>query len=170
MTLIHTGEGAWAWGLVLGLISLTVPVFAVSGFIIWLSRLRRGGGKIRANASAPNADMVVLVGSETGTTWGFARHLHEQLTADGRRVHLAAMNELRPAYPKAQQLLVLTGTYGDGHAPKSANRFLAKLTTRAKASLPAFRGAGLWRQILRALLPLLARCRCGPGRSAARRG
>ena len=138
VTLIHTGEGAWAWGLVVGLTALSVPIFAISGIIIWFLRLRRGGKKIAANAPATTAETVLLVGSEAGTTWGFARYLHEQLTAAGKRVHLAPMNDLRTAYPKAQQLLVFTGTYGDGHAPKSANRFLAKLASRHGVHLPPF--------------------------------
>jgi sulfite reductase (NADPH) flavoprotein alpha-component len=137
VTLLHTGEGAWLWGIILGLTALSVPIFAVSGFTIWLTRLRQGGARVAGNAPATAADMVVLVGSETGTTWGFARNLHETLTAAGRRVHLAAMNELRPAYPKAQNLLVLTGTYGDGHAPKSANRFMRKLSSFG-AHLPPY--------------------------------
>ncbi|MDB5528442.1 MAG: nitric oxide synthase [Devosia sp.] len=137
VTLLHTGEGAWLWGLILGLTALSVPIFAVSGFTIWLARLRQGGARVPDNATATNADMIVLVGSETGTTWGFARHLHEKLSTAGRRVHLAALNDLRPAYPKAQGLLVLTGTYGDGHAPKSANRFKPKLSSFG-GHLPAF--------------------------------
>lgn len=137
VTLIHTGEGSWLWGFVVGLASLSVPLFATSGLVIWLSRLRRGGKRIAGNVSPASADIAVLVGSETGTTWGFARHLHERLTAGGRRVHLAAMNEVR-AYPKAQHLLVLTGTYGDGHAPKSANRFLARLAAAPAAKLPPY--------------------------------
>jgi sulfite reductase (NADPH) flavoprotein alpha-component len=138
VTLIHTGEGAWAWALILGLFVLSVPVFAVSGLAIWLTRLRRRGGRVASNIPSSAAEIAVLVGSENGTTWGFARNLHEQLTAAGKRVHLASMNELRPVYPKAEQLLLLTSTYGDGHAPKSASRFLAKLATQPEGNLPPF--------------------------------
>lgn len=130
VTLLHTGEGAWLWGLILGLIALSVPIFAVSGFTIWLSRLRKGGARVVGNSSAALADTIMLVGSETGTTWGFARHLHEQLVAAGCCVHLGALNDLRPSYPQASRLLVLTSTYGDGHAPKSAARFMSKLSSR----------------------------------------
>lgn len=138
ITVLHTGEGGWIWGLVAGFFVMSVPVFAASGLIIWVSRLRRRGKAVTGNVPASTAEIVVLVGSETGTTWGFGRHLHERLTDAGKRVLLASMNDVQASYPTANHLILLTSTYGDGHAPKSANRFIAKISTQPEGRLPSF--------------------------------
>ena len=124
--LLHTGQGAPMVALLVGLGALTVPLLAVTGAIIWWTR-RRNTPQIAGNAPWRDADTIVLVGSETGSTWGFAATLHDALTRHGKRVHVAAMNDLRRSYPHAARLIVLAATYGDGAAPASARQFLAKL-------------------------------------------
>ncbi len=124
--MLHTGDGIWWLGLVLGLMALAVPALGVTGLVIWAKR-RANSPKIRDNARASEADTVMLVGSEGGSTWGFAETLHEALTGAGRKVHVAAMNDIAPRYQKATRMLVLTATYGEGTAPASASRFLAKV-------------------------------------------
>lgn len=130
--MLHTGDGLWWLGLLLGASSLPVPLLAVTGLLLW--RLRRAGlPRLAGNAPAPTADTVLLVGSETNTTWAFAEALHAALARAGLRVHTAAMNELAVRYPQATRLLVLTATYGDGEAPESARLFTARLA-RLQAS------------------------------------
>lgn len=123
---LHTGRGAWALGLWLGLSCAAVPALGATGFVMWLRR-RSARPRIAANVSARSADTVILVGSEGNSTWGFAATLHAALSAAGHRVHTAAMNDLAPVHAKADRLLVLTATYGDGAAPTSAQNFLARL-------------------------------------------
>lgn len=123
---LHTGEAYWWLGLLLGLTALTVPVLAVTGPLIWWQR-RRAMPQLKGNTSRQLADTIVLVGSETNTTWGFAKALLDGLTAAGCRVHVAPMNQLASRYASARRLLILTSTYGDGDAPASANQFLHKL-------------------------------------------
>lgn len=124
--MLHTGQGAAVLAVLLGLGALAAPVLALTGSAIWWLR-RRSMPRVAHNAPWRDADTVILVGSESGSTWGFAANLHETLVAQGYGVHLAAMNELRSAYPRASRLLVLTATYGDGTAPASARQFLARL-------------------------------------------
>ncbi|SIR51094.1 PepSY domain-containing protein [Bosea sp. TND4EK4] len=131
---LHTGQGLWPLGLFLGLSALAVPVFAVTGAMIWWQR-RRSLPRIADNSSASAADTVILVGSEGNSTWGFARTLHAALTQAGHKVHAAPMNALAPAYPKAARMLILAATYGDGTAPASASGFLARLD-RSALTLP----------------------------------
>lgn len=133
--LLHTGQGAPMLALLLGLGALVVPALGVTGLAVWWSR-RRQMPRVAHNAAPRDADTVILVGSESGSTWGFAANLHQTLSAAGQRVHLAAMNDLRRTYPTASHLLVLTATYGDGAAPASARQFLMRL--KAFASRPAF--------------------------------
>lgn len=123
---LHTGEAYWWLGLLFGLAALTVPALALTGMLIWWQR-RRAMPQLTANSPLHLADTIVLVGSETNSTWGFANALFEALKTAGCRVHLASMNELANHYPKAKLLLILTSTYGDGDAPASANQFLHKL-------------------------------------------
>ena len=125
---LHTGEASWWVGLLLGLGALTVPVLAVTGVVIWWQR-RRAMPRLSGNVGAGAADTLLLVGSETNTTWGFAKTLFEGLQAAGCQVHVAPLNQWQGRYPKARRLLILTSTYGDGDAPASASQFLHRLAT-----------------------------------------
>lgn len=135
--MLHTGEGLWWLGLILGLAALTIPIMAVTGPMIWWKRYR-SKPKIAANSGPNVADSVILVGSENNTTWGFAKTLHDSLVQSDHRVHTAPMNQLASNYRAAKRLFILTATYGDGDAPASANRFLARLGKITKTpELPA---------------------------------
>lgn len=124
--MLHTGEGLWWLGLLLGLSALTVPLVAWTGIQIWWDR-KQSAITINNNVAAQLADTVILVGSESNTTWGFAKTLHDALNQAGYLVHTSAMNSLASNYPHAQRLFILTATYGDGDAPASANQFLKRL-------------------------------------------
>lgn len=124
--MLHTGQGLWWFGALLGLASLSVPVLAFTGTLIWWLR-RRNQPRLVGNVGARHADTVILVGSEGNSTWGFAATLQAALTEAGHKVHAAPMNSLATSYPAARQILVLTATYGDGTAPASAKAFLSRL-------------------------------------------
>lgn len=130
--MLHTGEGLWWLALALGLSALLMPVIAVTGAIIWWER-QRSKPKMDANSKVSSADIIILVGSESNSTWGFAKTLHDSLVKAGIRVHTTPMNQLSSNYHSAKQLLILTATYGDGDAPASASQFLGKLE---KITLP----------------------------------
>lgn len=125
--MLHTGEGAVWLGVILGLMALALPVLAVTGTLLWL-RARRSRPAIARNAAAGAADTILLVGSEGGSTWGFAAALLRALREAGHSVHVAAMSTFAPGrYPGAKRLLVLAATYGDGDAPASAAGFLDRV-------------------------------------------
>ena len=123
---LHTGEGLWWLGLLLGLCALGVPLLSATGALTWWQR-RQSMPRIVGNSAAQSADTVILVGSENNSTWGFANTLHEALRKAGRQVHTAAMNQLATEYRHAERLFILTSTYGDGDAPSSADQFLTRL-------------------------------------------
>ncbi len=129
---LHTGQGLWWLGLLLGLCALAAPWLAVTGATVWWQR-QRAKVRIAGNSAAQTADSVILVGSENNSTWGFARVLHDGLRKAGQRVHTAPMNQFSPPYGAASRLFLLTATYGDGEAPASASDFLARLA-RAPAN------------------------------------
>ncbi|MFT6914671.1 MAG: sulfite reductase (NADPH) flavoprotein alpha-component [Motiliproteus sp.] len=142
---LHTGEGLWWLGLLLGLSALSVPLMTWTGIGIWWQRRQSATtiDTIANNNSAPRlADSLILVGSESNSTWGFAKTLHDALNQAGHRVHTTSMNCLESClesrfeshYPQAKRLFILTATYGDGDAPASANRFLARLESMIESS------------------------------------
>ncbi len=125
--MLHTGQGAAVLGLVLGLMALAVPVMAATGALVWLAG-QRSRVRISANQPVGKAETILLVGSEGGSTWGFAATLHAALTATGQSVHTAPMSAFAPErYRVAKRIIVLAATYGDGDAPSSANGFLDRL-------------------------------------------
>ncbi|OWY04407.1 PepSY domain-containing protein [Thioclava sp. IC9] len=130
---LHTGQGAALLGAVLGLMALGVPVLGLTGVSIWLAG-RRGRPRIRANQPAVRAETILLVGSESGSTWGFATTLHAALRAAGQSVHIAPMSSFAPErYARADRIIVLAATYGDGAEPSSAKGFLTKLEAHSDA-------------------------------------
>ena len=125
--MLHTGHGAATLGLVLGLMALGVPVMGATGVLIWLAG-RRGRPRIRGNQPAGRAETILLVGSEGGSTWGFAATLHAALTEAGQSVHIGPMSGFAPErYTRAERIIVFAATYGNGAAPASAKGFLDRL-------------------------------------------
>jgi sulfite reductase (NADPH) flavoprotein alpha-component len=123
---LHTGRISWVFAIFLGLSTAAAPVMGVTGFLLWR---RRATQTVIKPASTPSedADTIILVGSEGGSTWGFAHTLSRGLTEAGHRVGLAAMNDIEGSHLRAQRLVILAATYGDGGAPASARRFLDRL-------------------------------------------
>ena len=125
--LLHTGQGAAVWGLVLGLVSLAVPVMAVTGLALWWAG-RRGRPRLAGMARADKAAAVILIGSEGGSTWGFGLTLARALQAADVAVHVAPMQAFSAgAYPAARCIIALAATWGDGTAPSSATGFVETL-------------------------------------------
>ena len=125
--LLHTGDGAALWGLILGLAALTVPVLFVTGGLIWW-RSRQSRPRLAGMGTASVAETVILVGSEGGSTWGFAAALAQALQGQGQAVHMAALSSFAPVtYKSAKRIVVMTATWGDGNAPTSAKGALERL-------------------------------------------
>jgi len=125
--MLHTGKGAAVLGLILGLLALGVPLMGATGTLIWLSA-RRGRPRLQGNAPLGRAETVILVGSEGGSTWGFATTLHKALRAAGQQVHAAPLARFdAAAMANARRVIILAATYGNGDEPASAKGFLARL-------------------------------------------
>ena len=126
--MLHTGQGASILGLVLGGLALGVPVMGITGVAMWLGG-NAGRQRLRDNAPVSKAQTVILVGSEGGSSWGFAATLHKALHEAGQSVHTAALSQFDAArLSHAQRVIILAATYGNGDEPASAAGFLAKLT------------------------------------------
>ena len=123
---LHSGELLGAASPTLGLAALGVPLLGFTGLMLFLRR-QHGALRTGSQASADDAECVLLVGSETDGTWAFANALQTALAAAGRPVYSAPLKRGTREFPAARELLVLTATYGDGGAPQSAAGFLEHL-------------------------------------------
>ena len=72
---LHTGEGLWWLGLLLGICALGVPFLGATGALTWWER-RQSMPRMVGNSAAQSADTIILVGSENNSTWGFANARH----------------------------------------------------------------------------------------------
>ncbi|MFV0181963.1 PepSY domain-containing protein [Empedobacter falsenii] len=117
---LHTGRTNVIWAAILGIASLNILFFIWSGFAITLKRTRTKIGKNKFKAN--EAEIVVLVGSENGSTVGFANKIHQQFLANGKKSFMVQMNQYE-TYPNAEHIVVFTSTYGIGDAPANAKKF-----------------------------------------------
>lgn len=120
---LHSGRTNSIWAIILGIASLNILLFIYTGFAITLKRCRT---KIRNKYSSQNAEIVILVGSENGSTISFANKIHQQLLAKGHRSFLTMMNQY-VSFPKVRNIFILTSTYGLGDAPSNADKFISLL-------------------------------------------
>src|SRR5690606_28773170 len=98
-----------------------------SGFVMTLQRKK----KVVVKTVMPNKDeceFVILVGSETGTTFDFATRFYNALTNSGKQVFMTELNNYS-VYAKAKHLIILTATYGEGEPPTNARKFETLLKT-----------------------------------------
>lgn len=120
---LHTGRTNAIWAFVLGLAALNILFFIYSGFAM---TLKRRASRIKNKFKAEESKFILLVGSENGSSLRFANAILKQLIDNGEKAHLAQLNNFK-TYPKAEQLLVFTSTYGLGDAPSNANKFVSLL-------------------------------------------
>lgn len=123
--LLHTGEGAWVWALVLGGVAACIPLFWVTGLMLWW-QARGERPRLADNCPAASADALIFVASETGSTWAFALALHAALVSTGHRVHTAGIEQFQVG-TAARWIFMLAATYGDGQPPAHAAHALARI-------------------------------------------
>ncbi|WEN14230.1 PepSY domain-containing protein [Rhodanobacter sp. AS-Z3] len=131
---LHTGEGAWPWALVLALVGASVLLFWLSGVVIWW-QARGQAPHITGNSPMTQADVLIFVASEGGSTWGFAQTLHDALGRNGHRVHTCALEYFRTT-TATRQVFVLAATYGDGQAPAHASNALNRIEQLSVSAVP----------------------------------
>lgn len=122
---LHTGRSSIIWAVLIAVASLSTLFFIYSGFLITIRRRR---GRFTNRVRAADASIVILAGSENGSTFLFAKSVHEQLLRQGKKSFLTEPNKWS-RFPKLEQLIVFTATHGLGDPPSNANRFLRLLET-----------------------------------------
>lgn len=121
----HTGRANGVWAIILAITCGYILFFIYSGFVITWKRI---GSKSRNKYKANESRIIILVGSENGSTYRFARTVFKQLLRHGEKVYMTDMDKYE-TYPKAEQLLIFTSTYGEGEPPSNAKYFLDKVKT-----------------------------------------
>jgi sulfite reductase (NADPH) flavoprotein alpha-component len=120
--LLHTGNGTIIWSVVLLLSSISMLFFIYSGFAMTFKRTqKRALPKNKTNKD--NAEIIILVGSETNNTYPFASSLYNALIKKDKPVFIDILNNYT-SYKNAKHLIFLTSTYGEGEAPSNASKFL----------------------------------------------
>jgi sulfite reductase (NADPH) flavoprotein alpha-component len=131
---LHTGEGAWLWAVVLGLVGASVLLFWLSGLVIWW-QARGLAPHITGNSPLAQADVLIFVASEGGTSWGFAQTLQDALSQGGHRVHTTALEAFQTT-AATRQVFVLAATYGEGQAPAHASAALERIAKLSPGATP----------------------------------
>ncbi|MEO7523295.1 MAG: PepSY domain-containing protein [Ferruginibacter sp.] len=120
----HTGRSNAVWAIIMAITSAYMLFFIYSGFTITWKRLRnRSKNKFKVG----DCRIIILVGSENGSTFQFARSVYLQLLKHGEKVYLTDLDNYS-LFPKAEHLIVMTSTYGEGDPPSNAKKFAARLT------------------------------------------
>lgn len=131
---LHTGRTNALWAIILGIASLNILFFIYSGLAITFTRNK---SKVKNTVKPENAEYLILVGSENGSTLTFAVKIQEQMRKAGHAVYLMEMDRWEPL-PMVKHLLVFTSTYGLGTAPANAAKFIAKLESRPLTQFATF--------------------------------
>ncbi|MDN3595469.1 PepSY domain-containing protein [Zunongwangia endophytica] len=119
---LHTGRGNVIWAVILALSCISILFFIYSGFAITLKRRK---SLLKNKFKKDEAEIVILVGSETGGTMSFAKLFQQELIKNGKKVFIAQMDQYA-VFKKMGQLVIFTSTYGDGEPPANAKKFLRK--------------------------------------------
>ena len=114
--------------LVSALTTSALDTIKTSGIV---KRYKRLKGKTNNSFEPDQAEVILLVGTENGSTARFASAVFDQLLEAGVSVYINDMNKYE-SYLSAKHLLVFCSTYGDGEAPKTATRFKKRLKETAQ--------------------------------------
>ncbi|WP_420144767.1 PepSY domain-containing protein [Sphingobium sp.] len=114
------------------LTSLTMPLFTVTGFLLYLSRRRRKreARALEAGTAQPvGADgLLIAYASQTGTAEILARNAAQALGHGGVRTQVLPIGKLTPdLLADTRRLIIVASTYGDGEPPDMARGFASRL-------------------------------------------
>ncbi len=117
----HTGQGSVIWSFILLGTCISILFFVYSGFKMALTR-RKNTQSIKNTYGKDHAEIIILVGSEMGNTFRFAKQLYNALLSADKTVYISNLNSYS-TYKEAKHLIILTSTYGDGESPVNAKTF-----------------------------------------------
>lgn len=116
---LHTGRASIIWALLLAVAAGNILFFIWSGFVL---TFKRTSGKIKNKYKATESNIIILVGSENGSTFRFAGAVYQQLLQQGYKTYVTELNHYNH-FPEARHFIIMTASYGQGEAPANASRF-----------------------------------------------
>ena len=130
---LHTGEWFGTPGLIINMTaSLLMPLFTITGFLLYFDRRKKKRKSKAAAAGISNAhtdaDYWVVYASQTGTAEQLAWNTATILQSGGMKAsvkNIAALD--KSTLESAKKMLFLVSTFGEGEAPDSARGFARKL-------------------------------------------
>lgn len=139
MFALHRGSFFGLGGVIVFMLaSLLMPLFAITGWMLYLQRRRRQrDARAAANALPPSTSgggepVLVAFASQTGTAERIAWQTAADLRAAGLPVEVRTLGTLQPAQlATAKRALFITSTFGDGEAPDAARAFARRLRDAA---------------------------------------
>ena len=121
---LHTGKGNLLLSIILLVSSISILFFIFTGFKISTKSTLKNL-KIKYLSSEKDSRYIILVGSEKGNTFEFAKFLSTQILSFGEKVIIKPLNSYK-IYNQAETLIILTSTYGEGDPPSNANDFVSR--------------------------------------------
>lgn len=123
--ILHTGQGSILWSVILGFSSIVIMVLMFTGYKMAYDRITKTS--TLKNVYGPEeAKHILLVGSETGSTFRFAHRFSEAMIKANQSIYVDAMDNMS-WYKSAKYLIIFTATYGEGDAPSNAKHFIKAL-------------------------------------------
>ncbi|SFP87311.1 PepSY domain-containing protein [Pseudomonas borbori] len=119
------------------LASLSVPLFAITGWLLYLDRRRNKRAVLAARkallpAGAGARDWLIGFASQSGFAEQLAWQAAGQMQAAGHGVRVEPLGRVdRQTLSEAQHALFVVSTFGDGEAPDSARGFERQLLGQA---------------------------------------
>lgn len=120
---LHTGRIHAVWAVILAIACINILFFIYSGFAM---TLKRRSSRIKNKFNANESSIILLVGSENGSSFRFANAILKQLIDQGHKAFITELNSFS-AYPKAEHIIVFSSTHGLGDPPSNGNKFKALL-------------------------------------------
>lgn len=142
MLTLHSGAVFGVPGRVIVMLcSLTMPLFAITGWLLYLGRRRK---RREADAIAPlpsfatchaNSDLLIVHASQTGTAERIASMSAAAFASAGRAARCLPISALDSvSLAAARCVLFVVSTYGDGQAPDRARSFVRQMMARPAPS------------------------------------
>ena len=115
----HTGRINAVWAIILAIACINILFFIYSGFAM---TLKRRSSRIKNKFNANESSIILLVGSENGSSFRFANAILKQLIDQGHKAFITELNRFS-VYPKAEHIIVFSSTHGLGDPPSNGNKF-----------------------------------------------
>jgi sulfite reductase (NADPH) flavoprotein alpha-component len=134
MLAVHRGRVfGLAGAVVFMLAALTVPLFCLTGYLLYLDRRKKqartkAARRVSQAVAGSDSDVLIAFASQSGTAERIAWQSANELTRGGVAVRVEPLAALDvPQMQRTQTLLVVASTFGSGEPPDAARAFARRV-------------------------------------------